>query len=155
MQLTHLSGKERPMNLTKKQVSELKQSPYGFIGLARVDPTKEGVRDAIKEARFSTIIMGSPEYKVMAVRFAEKEEHEANRLMREYHNERVAELVRTKATWLGKPDDWPITVNEFNEIIEGNHRFRAVRHLEMDEIEVSLVQKGSRYPGIAGYPEIW
>lgn len=79
---------------------------------------------------------------------------EMNRLMHEYHNERIAELVRTKESWLNKPDPWPIKVNQFNQVVEGNHRFRAIRYLELDEVEVVLIQEAN--PRLEyNLPAIW
>ena len=74
--------------------------------------------------------------------------------MREFHNERIAKLVRTKEAWLDKPDSWPIKVNQFNQVIEGNHRFRAIRFLGLDEIEVLVVEEPERRPEYR-LPEIW
>ena len=79
---------------------------------------------------------------------------ERDRLMHEYHNERVAELVRTKDIWLDKPEAWPIKVNQFNQVVEGNHRFRAIRYLGLAEVEVTVVQEDNPRPGYM-LPEIW
>ena len=79
---------------------------------------------------------------------------EMDRLMQEFHNERTAELIRTKETWLDKPDAWPIKVNQFNQVIEGNHRFRAIRYLGLAEVEVDVVQEANPRPGYE-LPEIW
>jgi hypothetical protein len=79
-------------------------------------------------------------------------------LMHKYHNERVAELIRIKDPWLNKVDPWPIKVNQFNQVFEGNHRFRAIRYLELPDVEVVVVQEanprahpfGSHYASIPG-----
>ena len=148
--------------MAKIRISALKQSPYGFARKGeRVDPTREGVQKAIDEGRRSKHIMGH-NYEDLKAEIVEKTKHlagmerliEMDRLMHEYHNERIAELVLTKDTWLDKADPWPITVNQFNEIIEGNHRFRAIRHLGVDEVEVIGVEEsGPR--GFGSVPAIW
>ncbi len=85
---------------------------------------------------------------------ATQDPDEIDRRVHEYHNERIAELVRTNEAWLEKPDAWPIKANQFNQIIEGNHRFRAVRYLGLDEVEVILVQEANPRPGY-DLPDIW
>ena len=108
----------------------------------RVDPTRQGIQKAIEEGRFSTEIMDQHYDNVMAeIRKKTQDPAEMDRLMHEYHNERIAELIRTKETWLNKPDAWPIKVNQFNQVIEGNHRFRAVRYLELSEVEVVVIEE--------------
>jgi hypothetical protein len=136
-------------------VTTLKQSPYGFVGQERVDPTQQGVKTAYEEGRFCKNIMDK-DYKSISQAIMQKTQDlsEMNRLMREFHNERVAELVRTKDSWLGVLDAWPIKINQFNQIIEGNHRFRAIRFLELDEIEVEVVEEAAPRPEFA-LPEIW
>ena len=141
--------------MPKVKVSALKQTPYGYrVPRGRVDPTKDGVCKAIKEGRYSTKIMDRDYGEVKAeINRKAKTDEEADEMMREYHNERIAELVRTKDSWLDKPDKWPITVNQFNEVVEGNHRFRAIRYLERDEVEVNVVEGTCQ--GHACHPEIW
>jgi hypothetical protein len=144
------------VHMPKIKVNTLKQCPYGYARKdERVDPTRQGVQKAIDEGRFSKKIMGHNYKEVQAEIWKKTQDPaEMDRLMHEYHNERVAELVQTQETWLDKPDSWPITVNQFNEIIEGNHRFRAIRFLGLDEVEVTIVQAASP-SGYFQLPEIW
>jgi len=138
------------------KVSSLKQSPYGFLPNGeRVDPTRDGVQKAIDERRFSEKIMDR-DYETVKkeILCMTNDPAEGNRLMREFHNERVADLVRTKDVWLDRPDRWPITVNQFNQVIEGNHRFRAIRYLELDEVEVVIKQESAPRWGF-DLPDIW
>lgn len=142
--------------MPKVKVSTLKQSPYGFVGNGeRVDPTRRGILKANEEKRFSKRIMDQ-DYKGVADEIMNKTQDlaERNRLMHEFHNERIAELIRTKEAWLDKQDAWPIKVNQFNQVIEGNHRFRAIRYLELDEVEVVVAQEPKPRPEYA-LPEIW
>jgi hypothetical protein len=142
--------------MPKVKVSTLKQSPYAFVPNGeRVDPTRQGIQKAVEEARFSKKIMDQ-DYTGVAAEICNKTQDpaEMNHLMHEYHNERIAELVRTKEMWLNTPDDWPIKVNQFNQVVEGNHRFRAIRYLELNEIEVTFVQEPNPRPGY-NLPEIW
>lgn len=141
--------------MPKVKVSTLKQSPYGFVNGGRVDPTRDGIHRAKEEGRFSKKIMDQ-DYKDVAAEIMKKTQDpgEMNRLMHEFHNERIAELIRTKETWLDKPDAWPIKANQFNQVIEGNHRFRAIRYLELDEVEVVIVLEPKPRPEYA-LPEIW
>lgn len=142
--------------MPKVKVSMLKQSPYGFVRPGeRVDPTRQGVQKAINEGRFSKKIMDQ-HYNDVADEILKKTQDpaERDRLMHEYHNERVAELVRTKDTWLAKPDAWPIKVNQFNQVVEGNHRLRAIRYFGLPEVEVAVVQEDKPRSGYA-LPEIW
>ena len=142
------------MTVTFK-VNTLKQSPYAFATDGRVDPTREGVEKAIKESRYSECIMDKDYESVTKSIFAKtRDPAELDRLIHEWHNERVAELVRTKEAWLGKADNWPITINQFNEVIEGNHRFRAVRYLGLDEVAVKVVQEQGRR-GFDLHEDIW
>jgi hypothetical protein len=121
----------------------------------RVDPTQQGVRKAIEQGRFSKRIMDQ-DYKNYVIEIAKKTQDadEIDHLVHEFHNERIAELVRTKDTWLDKPDAWPIRANQFNQVIEGNHRFRAIRYLELDEMEVTFVQEANPRSGY-DLPELW
>ncbi len=131
-------------NMPRIKVSTLKQSPYGFARWGeRVDPTRQGVQKAIEEGRFSKKIMDQHYKNDVAgeIRKKTQDPAERDRLMHEYHHERVAELVRTKDIWLDKPDAWPIKVNQFNQVVEGNHRFRAIRYLGLAEVEVTVVQE--------------
>jgi len=142
--------------MPKVKVSTLKQSPYGFVPNGeRVDPTQEGIQKAMKEGRFSNKIMDQ-DYKDVAAEIGNKTQDlaEMNRLMHEFHNERIAELIRTKETWLDKLDAWPIKINQFNQVIEGNHRFRAIRYLELAEVEVTIVQEAKPRQEYQ-LPEIW
>ena len=142
--------------MPKVKVSTLKQSPYGLARKdERVDPTRQGVHKAIAEGRFSKKIMDQ-DYNDVAAEICNmtQDPAERNRLMREYHNERIAELVRTKDAWLNEPDAWPIKVNQFNQVVEGNHRFRAVRYLGLDEVEVVFVQEANPRPEY-DLPEMW
>lgn len=142
--------------MPKVKVSTLRQSPYGFVPNGeRVDPTRQGIQKAIEEGRFSKKIMDQ-DYNDVAAEITNRTQDpaEMNGLMHEFHNERIAELIRTKDTWLNKPDAWPIKVNQFNQVIEGNHRFRAIRFLELAEVEVVVVQEAK--PRLEyGLPEIW
>lgn len=142
--------------MPKVKVTTLKQSPYGFARPGRrVDPTQQGVEKAIKEGKFSKQIMDQDYNDVVAeIRKKTKDPAEMDRLMHEYHNERIAELVRTKEAWLEKPDAWPIKINQFNQVIEGNHRFRAIRYLGLAEIEVTIVQEAVPRRAYE-LPEIW
>jgi len=142
--------------MPKVKVNTLKQSPYGFVPNGeRVDPTRQAIQRAIEEGRFSKKIMDQ-DYSRVATEICNKNHDpgEMNRLMHEYHNERIAELVCTKEAWLNKPDAWPIKVNQFNQVVEGNHRFRAIRYLELDEVEVVFVQESNPRPEY-NLPEIW
>jgi hypothetical protein len=142
--------------MPRMKVSILKQAPYGFVLKGgRVDPTRQGIQRAIEEGRFSKKIMDQ-DYNAIAAEIINKTQDpvERSRLMHEFHNERIAELVRTKETWLNKPEAWPIKVNQFNQVIEGNHRFRAIRYLELDDVEVVVVQEPEPRQGFA-LPEIW
>jgi hypothetical protein len=107
------------------------------------------------EKRFSTKIMDK-DYQTICDEIQKKtrDSAEMDRLMHEYHNERIAELVRTKDIWLDKSDSWPITVNQFNQITAGNHRFRAVRFLGQDEVTVVQVTVETKNPAY-NLPEIW
>src|SRR5262245_10321943 len=106
------------------KVNRLKWSPYAYRGTKRVDPTEQGDRHAREYGRYSACMM--KDYNAVRAEIAKQATTavEEDLLMQRYHNERVAELVRTKDAWLGKGDAWPITVNQFNEVIEGNHRIR-------------------------------
>jgi ParB-like nuclease domain len=143
--------------MPKVKVSTLKQSPYGFARLGeRVDPTRQGVQKAIDEGRFSQKIMDQYYFSDVVDEIVNKTQDpvERDRLMHEYHNERIAELIRTKEAWLDKSDAYPITVNQFNEVIAGNHRFRAIRYLGVAEVEVAISkERASR--GFDQVPEIW
>ncbi len=143
--------------MPKVKVNTLKQSPYAFARLgARVDPTRQGVQKAIDEGRFSQMGMDQ-HYKSEVVPDILKKTNdpaEMDRLMHEYHNERVAELVRTNEVWLDQPNPHPITVNQFNEIVAGNHRFRAIRYLNRNDVEVTVVQEATAR-GFDGFPDIW
>lgn len=142
--------------MPKVKVGTLKQSPYGFVPNGeRVDPTQQAIQRAIEEGRFSKKIMDQ-DYNDVATEICNKTQDpgEMNRLMHEYHNERIAELVCTKEAWLNKTDAWPIKVNQFNQVVEGNHRFRAIRYLELDEVEVVFVQEANPRPEY-NLPEIW
>jgi len=104
-------------NMPKVKVSTLKQSPYGFARWGeRIDPTRQGVQKAIEEGRFSKKIMDQHYKNDVAGEIQKKTQDpaERDRLMHEYHNERVAELVRTKDIWLDKPEAWPIKVNQLD-----------------------------------------
>jgi hypothetical protein len=143
--------------MPKLRVSTLKQTPYGFArGGERVDPTRQGVKKAIDEGRFSQKIMDRDYENNIAVEVWNKTQDpiERDRLMHEYHNERIAELVRTKEAWLDQPDPHPITVNQFNEVTGGNHRFRAIRYLGREEVEVVIVND-TEARGFDAMPEIW
>lgn len=141
--------------MTTIKIAELKQSPYGFVGTERVDPTRDGIDRAIKEGRLSDRVMDRDYQAVVEViRQNSNDPTEMNRLMREFHNERIAELVRTKDSWLGVTDRWPIKVNQFNQVIEGNHRFRAARFLGLEEIEVEVVDEVAPRPEYF-FPEVW
>lgn len=141
--------------MTKAKVSDLKQTPYGYATHARVDPTRNGVEKAIREGRFSKMVMDRDYAEVQAeIKNRTHDPIEMDRLMHEYHNERVAELVRTKDAWLNVPEKWPITVNQYGNVIEGNHRFRAIRFLGIDEIDVVIVKENSPRPEFS-LPEIW
>ena len=63
-------------------------------------------------------------------------------------------MVRIKNSWLGVPDSWPIKINQFGQVIKGNHRFRAVRFLELDEVEVVVVEEAAPRPAFV-MAEIW
>ncbi len=142
--------------MPKVKVNTLKQSPYGFVRNGeRVDPTRQGIQKAREEERFSNKIMDQ-DYNDVAAEISNKTQDpvERNRLMHEFHNERIAELIRTKETWVDKPDAWPIKINQFNQVIEGNHRFRAIRYLELAEVEVIVVQEAKPRPEYQ-LPEIW
>jgi hypothetical protein len=144
------------MDMPKVKVTTLKQSPYVCTrNDKRVDPTRQGVEKAIQEGRFCVSVMDQ-DYATLVNEVAQstQDPNEIDRRVHEYHNERIAELVRTKEVWLDKPDAWPIKANQFNQVIEGNHRLRAIRYLELDEVEVEFVQEAApRY----GYDlaEIW
>src|SRR6266849_1997062 len=142
--------------MPKVKVNTLKQSPYGFVPNGeRVDPTRQGIQKAREEGRFSNKIMDQ-DYNDVAAEISNKTQDpvERNRLMHEFHDERIAELIRTKETWVDKPDTWPIKINQFNQVIEGNHRFRAIRYLELAEVEVIVVQEAKPRPEYQ-LPEIW
>lgn len=141
--------------MPKVKVAALIQSPYAFSGQGRVDPTRQGIETAIKEGRFSKSVMDQ-DYQVVTDAILQKtrDPAEMDRLMREYHNERVAELVRKKDSWLGVRDPWPIKINQFNQVVEGNHRFRAVRFLGLDEVEVVVVEEAAPRPAYT-LPDIW
>lgn len=143
--------------MPKVKVSTLKQSPYAFARLgARVDPTRQGVQKAINEGRFNQKGMDQ-HYKSEVepdILTKTNDPAERDRLMHEYHNERVAELARTKEAWLDQPDPHPITVNQFNEVTGGNHRFRAIRYLNRDEVEVTVVEE-AKARGFDNFPDIW
>ena len=145
--------------MSKVKVDSLKQSPYAFAQAQqgkRVDPTRQGVKKAIDEGRFNKKGMDQHYLKEVVPEIVNKthDPAEMDRLIHEYHNERVAELVRTKEAWLDQPDPHPIKVNQFNEVVEGNHRIRAIRYLNLDEIEVTVVQEP--HPrGFHNAPDIW
>jgi hypothetical protein len=142
--------------MPKVKVSSLKQSPYAFARSGeRVDPTRQGVQKAIREGRFSQKGMDQHYQSEIVPEIVKKTQDPVERdsLMHEYHNERVAELVRTKEIWLDQPDPHPITINQFNEVIAGNHRFRAVRYLGLAEVEVAVEK--SAYKGFDKLSEIW
>jgi hypothetical protein len=142
--------------MPKVKVNALKQSPYACTrNFKRVDPTQHGVQKAIAEGRFSKRIMDQ-DYTTFVDEVAKttQDPDEIDRRVHEFHNERIAELVRTKETWLEKPDAWPIKANQFNQVVEGNHRFRAVRYLGLDEVEVVIVQELNPRPEY-NLPEIW
>jgi|GEM_PF-1749361 len=142
----------------KVEVSTLKQSPYAFAQAGkRVDPTRQGVQKAIDEGRYSQKNMDKHYRSEVVPEIENKTQDpaERDRLMHEYHNERVAELIRTKETWLdNKSDAHPITVNQFNEVTAGNHRFRAIRYLKRDEVEVTVVKEADAR-GFDNFPDIW
>ena len=142
--------------MPKVKVSTLKQTPYAFATGARVDPTREGVQKAIAEGRFSLKGMDQHYWNeiVPEIEGATQDLAERDRLMREYHNERIAELVRTKEAWLNQPDPHPITVNQFDEVIAGNHRFRAIRYLGVAEVDVAVAQD-PKARGFCIFPDIW
>jgi hypothetical protein len=137
----------------KKPWSELKLCAYGSSrpGL-RSDPTRAGVKKAEAEGRFSAKRMGQAILDEIAA--VTEDASERHRLLREYHNERVVELVRTKEVWLDKPDTYPIKVNQFNEVFEGNHRIRAIRYLGLDDVEVTVVEEAEPR-GFNNIPDIW
>jgi hypothetical protein len=141
--------------MKKALTSELKQCPYGFVGNERVDPTRADVQRAIDEKRFCESIMDR-DYERISKEIQSKTNvpTEMNKLMRQFHAERVAELVRTKDQWLNELDKWPIKVNQFNHVIAGNHRFRAIRYLEIEEVWVEREDESQAHP-MYGYPEIW
>lgn len=142
--------------MPKVKLITLKQSPYGFVGQGeRVDPTQQGIQKAFEEGRFSNKIMDR-DYEDVKIEIMNKTQDptEMNRLMHEFHNERIAELIRTKEAWLDKPDNWPIKVNQFNQIVAGNHRFRAIRYIGLDEVEVEVIQESMPRPEFE-LPEIW
>jgi hypothetical protein len=143
--------------MPKVKVSTLKQSPYAFSRPdKRVDPTRQGVQKAIAEGRFGQKGMDQHYWSdiVPEIRNKTQDPDEMDRLMYEYHNERIAELVRTNEAWLDQFDPYPITVNQFNEVIAGNHRFRAIRYLNRDEVEVTLVRE-DKARGFDAVPDIW
>ena len=142
------------MALVKIERKTLVQTPYGFAGTMRVDPTYQGVRQAIADERFSRRVMGKDYAEVVAeIRAKTSDLMQQDLLMREYHNERIAWLVMNAWRWL-KKDKYPITVNQFNEVIEGNHRFRAIRYFGLAELMVRVAQE-SQPVGHAQHPEIW
>jgi hypothetical protein len=142
--------------MPKVKLTTLKQSPYVCTrNDKRVDPTRQGVEKAIKEERFCKRIMDQDYASfVNEVAKSTQDPNEIDRLVHEYHNERIAELVRAKEVWLDKPDAWPIKANQFNQVIEGNHRLRAIRYLELDEVEITFVQEAAPRFGY-DLPEIW
>ena len=137
----------------KKPWSELKLCAYGSSRTdLRSDPTCVGVKKAEAEGRFSTKPMGQAILDEIAAKT--KDASERHRLLHEYHNGRVAELVRTKEVWLDKPDIYPIKINQFNEVFEGNHRIRAIRYLGLDDVEVTVVEE-AKPRGFNNVPDIW
>lgn len=142
--------------MPKVKTATLKQSPYVCTrNDKRVDPTRQGVEKAIKEGRFCKRIMDQDYVAfVNEVAKSTQDSNEIDRLVHEYHNERIAELVRTKEAWLDKPDGWPIKANQFNQVIEGNHRLRAIRYLGLDEVDITFVQEAAPRFGY-DLPVIW
>ena len=145
--------------MPKFKVSTLKQTPYVFARAQegkRVDPTRQEFKKAIDEGRFSQKIMDQHYYSEVVDEIIKKTQDpaEMDRLMYEYHNERIAELIRTREAWPDKPDRFPITVNQFDEVTAGNHRFRVVRYLGVTEVEVNVVEEPTsrRFDEV---PEIW
>lgn len=143
------------INMKRVKVSELIQCPYGFVGSQRVDPTYEDVHTAIEESRFCQKIMDKDYEEIRKEIFDQTDISESrNMLMRRFHAERVAELVRTEGLWLNVSDNWPIRINQFNHITAGNHRFRAIRYLGVKEIDVAVENADQREP-MYDQPEIW
>ncbi len=81
--------------MPKLKVSMLKQSPYVFATGERVDPTRAGVQKSIDQGRFSQKGMDQHYKSEVAPEIASKTKDpaEMDRLMHEYHNERIAELI--------------------------------------------------------------
>jgi len=141
--------------MEKARTSELKQCPYGFVGSERVDPTREDLQRAINEKRFCESIMDRDYEEISkAIQSKTNVPAEMNKLMRQFHAERVAELVRTKDQWLNEHDKWPIKINQFNHVTAGNHRFRAVRYLEIEEVWVKREEVSQAHPMYES-PQIW
>ncbi|MCB1096522.1 MAG: hypothetical protein KDN22_13175, partial [Verrucomicrobiae bacterium] len=94
--------------MIKVKASTLKQCPYGFATNQRVDPTRDDVRSAIEENRFCQKVMDR-DYEAIQREILELTDipAEADQLMRKYHAERIAELVRTIDSWLNTHDEWP------------------------------------------------
>lgn len=142
--------------MPKVRIAALKQSPYVCTRKDnRVDPTREGVEKAIRDGRFSERIMDQ-DYGQIVVEIAAstKSLDEIDRQVHEYHNERVACLVRTMESWLDAANSWPITANQFNQVIAGNHRIRALRYRGVDQVEVVFIKDAVPRSGY-DLPEIW
>ncbi len=143
------------LKMTKVSVSSLKQCPYGFATSGRVDPTREDVQAAIEEERFCEKVMDRDYEEIKSeILNRTKNPEEMDQMMRTFHAERIAELVRTKDSWLGVPDEWPIRINQFSHVTAGNHRFRAIRYLNIKEIDV-LVENVDEANGMYNLEEIW
>ena len=141
--------------MERVRVSKLKQCPYGYMKSERVDPTREDVQKAIEEERFCEYVMDRDYKKICAqIQGKSSDPRKMNQLMRQFHAERIAELVRAKDSWLNTVDDWPITIDQFNDVTAGNHRFRAIRYLEIEEIDVKL-EKVDKRSKMHDLPEIW
>jgi hypothetical protein len=91
--------------MPKVKLTTLKQSPYVCTrNDKRVDPTRQGVEKAIKEERFCKRIMDQDYASfVNEVAKSTQDPNEIDRLVHEYQNEQIAELVRAKEVWLDKP----------------------------------------------------
>jgi hypothetical protein len=100
-----------------------------------VGPTAEGIESAIREKRFNTSRMDDEFFGVVwpAITGKTSDLWERARLVRQYHEERVAHLVETVEKWNNDSDSYPITCDPKKALTHGNHRFLALTYLGKTE----------------------
>jgi hypothetical protein len=119
-----------------KLLSELIPCNYIEEGVS-VEPSDNEIRQAIERRDFETRGMDEHQDDIrnwLLDGSNNGQDIDAHRQMvKEYHTKRVAYWVVNE--WQ-IDDPYPITIDSQNNIIAGNHRFRAARYKKVTEVEV-------------------